>query len=200
MNRTHLFTRLCMSVVLSTGTLLAAGCGGDDNAEERPSTAGASATGTQSAGDPNAALGPEISVSGCLTANLDGGSYALTPSESATSPADRTMQMPGRQTITYELVGEAEDFRRHANTVVTARGREDAAVRREADVERKDDADQRPAAGSSDTPNVETKEEVTVNVRRLHVTSVIATGTTCPSLGDQARPSTDPAARPQTQR
>jgi hypothetical protein len=200
MNRTHLITRLCMSVVLSTGTLLAAGCGGDDGAEDRPSATGASATGAQSAGDPNASLGPEISVSGCLTANLDGGSYALTPGAAATSSADQAMQMPGRATITYELVGDAEDFRRYANSVVTARGREDAAVRREADVERKDDADQRPAAGSSDTPNVETKEEVTVNVRRLHVTSVVANGATCPSLGDQARPSTEPAPRPQTQR
>ena len=109
------------------------------------------------------------------------------------------MQMPGRETVTYELVGNAEDFRRHANTIVTARGREDAGARREADAERKDEAEQRPAPGASGTPTVETKEEVEVNVRRLQVASVVATGNACPSLGGQSRPYTQAPARPSTQ-
>jgi hypothetical protein len=195
MMRTPL-TQLCLAAVLSTGALFAAGCGDDDG--NRESAAPNNREVNEDRGNKDrAALGPEISVSGCLTANLEGGSYALTPSDSTRSSADRSVQMPGRETVTYELVGDAEDFRRHANTVVTARGREDAAVRRDAEVEREDESAQSAKSGSG-TPTVETKEEVEVNVRRLHVTSVVASGTACPSLGDQGRPSTQPA-RPQTQ-
>ena len=59
-------------------------------------------------------------------------------------------------------------------------------------MERTDEAEQQPAAGTSQTPTVETKEEVDVNVRRLAVTTVVATGTTCPSIGGQPNPSTLP--------
>jgi hypothetical protein len=191
MKRTHLLNRLCMAAVLSTGALFAAGCGDDDRGENTPPTAaGAGAGSAATASDANVA-GPEVSITGCLTANLDGGSYALTPSDTANTASERTMQMPGRETLTYELVGNAEDFRRHANTVVTVRGREDASARRESDVERKDESEQRPAPGADDTPTVETKEEVEVNVRRLHASSIVASGDTCPSVGQQRGSSTD---------
>lgn len=197
MKRTRLLNGFGMAAVLCTSSFLGVACRDGDRAKDTPAPAGEARGGA--ALDTNATLGPEISVSGCLTANLDGRSYALTPTDSATSPAERSMQMPGRTTVTYELVGDAEDFRRHANTVVTARGREDASVRREADVERKDETEQRPSPGASDVPTVETKEEVEVDVRRLHVVSVAASGAVCPSLGDQSRPSTEPPARPQPQ-
>ena len=192
MKRTPLFTRLCRTVLLSSGVVLAAGCGG---AADQPdgNTSQASAPATE---DSTMARGPEISVTGCLTANLEGSSYALTPTpETAAGSAPAaaaTPTTPTAQTFTYELVGDVEDFRRHANTVVTARGREDASMRREGDMERTDEAEQQPAAGTSQTPTVETKEEVDVNVRRLAVTTVVATGTTCPSIGGQPNPSTLP--------
>lgn len=179
-----------MAAMVSSVALFAAGCRGDGD------DPGTSATGTgETASTSTEARGPEISVTGCLTANLEGTSYALTPSDTATSPTERAIQLPGRQTITYELVGNSEDFRRHANTVVTARGREDASVRREADVERTEEAEQRPAPGTSDTPSVETTEEVGVNVRRLDVVSVVASGENCPSVGGQDNPSTAPPTR-----
>lgn len=180
-----------MAAVLSTGALVAAGCGDNDRAAETVPPAGTTAGAVVPSGDASATRGPEISVTGCLTANIDGLSYALTPSDTATTPSERSMQMPGRETITYELVGNAEDFRRHANSVVTARGREDVSVRRERDMERTDEAEQRPAPGTSATPTVETTEEVEINVRRLAVSSVVAAGTTCPSMG-AANPSTGP--------
>jgi hypothetical protein len=139
------------------------------------------------------ARGPEISVTGCLTANVDGRSYALTPSDTASTPSERSLQVPGRDTVTYELVGNSEDFRRHANSVVTVRGREDVSARRDAEVDRKAETQQQPAAGVKDTPTVETKEEVDINVHRLHADSVVATGNTCPSLGQQGGRSTEPS-------
>ena len=192
MKRTPLFTRLCTTVLLSSGVVLAAGCGGADDQPDG-NTSQASAPATE---DSTMARGPEISVTGCLTANLDGSSYALTPTPATAAgsapAAAATPTTPTAQTFTYELVGDVEDFRRHANTVVTARGREDASMRREGDMERTDEAEQQPAAGTSQTPTVETKEEVDVNVRRLAVTTVVATGTTCPSIGGQPNPSTLP--------
>ncbi|BCS31688.1 hypothetical protein TBR22_A08910 [Luteitalea sp. TBR-22] len=181
------------------GLLLAAGCRDHvDQSKDSPSTAAGASQARDGSGPSigqaagadeahGAANGPEVSITGCLTSSLEGRSYALTPTDTRTTPAERAMQVPGRDTLTYELVGDAELFRPHANTVVTARGREDASVRRDAEVEREDETEQRPAAGMKDTPTVETKEEVDVNVRRLHVTTVVATGNTCPSMGGTGR-------------
>ena len=193
MNRMLLLSRLCV-VAASSATLLAGGCRDTDQAHDNPAqkASGSAEPGTApSGGETTAARGPEMSVTGCLTANVDGRSYVLTPSDTSGTPSERTMQMPGRETVTYELVGNGEEFRRHANTVVTVRGREDASARRESDIERKDEAEQRPAAGVKDTPTVETKEEVEVNVRRLHAESVVASGNACPSLGQPSGRSTD---------
>lgn len=180
-------------VPITAAMLVGAGCGRSDEAanEQHPA---AEATAPATVPDTENARGPELSVTGCLTANLDGRGYALTPSDTANTPAERSMQMPGRETVTYELVGTAADLSPHANMVVTVRGREDASARREAELERKDEAEQQPAAGVKDTPTVETKEEVEVNVRRLHVESVVASGNTCPSIGNMGGKATEPAA------
>src|SRR5918993_1797415 len=171
MKRMPLLSRLCV-IAISSSTLLAGGCRDTgDQAHDSPATkAGLSSEPgpVPAAGETNTARGPEVSVTGCLTANIDGRSYALTPSDTSATASERTLQMPGRDTVTYELVGNSEEFRPHANSVVTVRGREDASARRDSEVERKDEAEQRPAAGAKDTPTVETKEEVDINVRRLH--------------------------------
>ena len=100
---------------------------------------------------------------------------------SAAAPAAGT-------TFTYELVGDAEDFRRHANTVVTVRGREDMSVAREAEHEREAEGQARGAASTDATPTVEVKEEADIKVRRLHASNVLGTGDACPSLGgDEGR-------------
>jgi len=91
-------------------------------------------------------------------------------------------------------VGNAADFEGRANTIVTATGREDVSVARDAGVERKDEATQPAATGSSGTPTVETKEEVEVNVKRLHVTRVVATGEACPSTQPSGGAAMEPPA------
>lgn len=167
---------------MSAATMAAVGC----NRAEAPAAGTQAATEASRPADPQAATagpGQDLSVTGCLTAGLDGRSFALTPSDARPTEAGQALQMPGRETITYELVGNATDFGRHANTIVTARGREDVSVARKAEVEREGESEQRPAAGSRDTPTVETKEKVEVNVKRLHVASVIGSGQACPSLG-----------------
>jgi len=191
MKRTLSLSSLCVISVASV-TLLAGACRDKDDSDHDISARSAGTADPASpAGDNRAARGPEISVTGCLTANIDGRSYALTASDTANTPAERTLQMPGRETMTYELVGNGEDFRPHVNGVVTVRGREDASARREADVERKDKAEQPPAAGTKDTPTVETKEEVEVNVHRLYADSVVDKGSACPSMAPQSGQSTD---------
>lgn len=196
MKSTYLLSRVCLAAVVSTAVVFAAGCGSDDHSTKSSSGAVTEVESSGTASTETTARGPEISVTGCLTASIDGTSYALTPTDTASTAASRALQAPGRETLTYELVGEGEDFRRHANTVVTARGREDASVRRDAALERTDEAEQRPAAGASGTPTVETKEEVEVNVRRLQVVSVVATGAACPSIGTSGGASTSPPTRP----
>ena len=192
MTRTVRPAAFTITPVLLAGLALAGGCRDTtDQSRDSPYTAAGASQASDAAGasttGSEAARGPEVSITGCLTSNIEGRSYALTPSDMRATPAERAMQMPGRDTITYELVGDAEQFRPHANTVVTARGREDAGARRGADVERETEAEQRPAAGVKDTPTVQTTEEVDVNVRRLHVATVVATGQACPSIGGTAR-------------
>lgn len=167
--------------------MLSAGCGRSD----APETAGGrQAPAGQAAAPAGTDLprGQDLTVTGCLTASIEGQSYALTPTDVAqTATQGGARPTSARPTFTYELVGSVEDFRRHANTVVTARGREDASVRKDADVTRKSEATSKPAAGAGATPTVEVKEEAAIEVRRLHVTSVVPTGNTCPSFGPQQR-------------
>ena len=134
--------------------------------------------------------GQDLTITGCLTASIDGRGYALTPTDTPATPSSEALQVPGRKTLTYELLGNPEELRPHVNTVVTARGRASATDPREAEMERKDESQQRPAAGTKDTPTVETKEEVDVNVRRLHVASISGSGEACPSIGKMG-PATD---------
>lgn len=181
MKRTQLLANLSLVGVLSVGVAMTSGCGRSDESEAAREAGAGTTDATQAHGMP--ANGQDLTVTGCLTANIDGRSYALTPSDSPHTPSGAGLAMPGRSTITYELVGNTEDFRPHANTVVTARGREDASASREAEVEREDEGQARGSQVGEGTPMVETKEEVEVNVRRLHVTSVVASGDACPSLG-----------------
>lgn len=179
-----MFSSFCVAGLLSAG-LVATGCGGSDDTD---ATAPAEAGEVQAQTDATSGMpehGQDLTVTGCLTASLDGRSYALTPSDTAPTGASQAMAVPGGETttLTYELVGDVEDVRRHANTMVTARGRSDASSMRDTEMERRDESEQQPSSGSGDTPVVETKEEVEVDVRRLHVTSVVGTGETCPSIG-----------------
>lgn len=195
MKRLPLLRSVCV-IPISAVMLFGAGCGRSDEATNNKNAPADGVPNTGAAPVAEEARGPEMTVTGCLTANPDGRGFALTPSDTANTPAERTMQMPGRQTVTYELVGNSADLTPHANTVVTVRGREDASARREADVERKDETEQQPAAGVKDTPTVETKEEVDVNVRRLHADSVVPSGNACPSIGRMGGKATEPAPRP----
>lgn len=194
MKRTHLLANLSLVGVLSVGVAMTSGCGrSDESAASHGAGEAGGADASQAPAMPE--NGQDLTVTGCLTANIDGRSYALTPSDSPNTPTGAGMAMPGRSTITYELVGNAEDFRPHANTVVTARGRDDASAMRSAGVEREDEGQARGGQVGEGTPTVETKEEVDVNVRRLHVTNVVATGQACPSLGPNDGTATDAPGR-----
>jgi hypothetical protein len=189
----HFFTRMYVAGVLSTAALAAVGCGRHDAPDgDDPAPASAEQAGQQA---PEAGMpkhGQDLTITGCLTANIDGRSYALTPTDTPATPSSRSLQVPGRETLTYELIGNPDDLRRHVNTVVTARGRASATDPREAEMERQNESQQRPAAGTRDTPTVETKEEVDINVRRLHVASVTGSGEACPSIGERG-PATGPS-------
>ena len=152
------------------------------SAPASPATRGADTTRSQG----QQGSGQETTVTGCLTANLDGRSYAITPAEQSGRAAQlgRTTTRV-RPTFTYELVGKAEEFRTHANKIVTARGRVDSSVQKEAAVSTTTESSAKAASGSSATPTVEVKEQAQIEARRLHVTSLSSEGAACPSMGAQ---------------
>lgn len=165
-------------ISISSAALFVVGCGSNDGRTSQSDAV--DATRAPASDD---ARGPEITITGCLTANPDGRGYALSPADTATTPAERSLQMPGRETVTYELVADTAALRPHANSVVSVRGREDASARRETDVSRSAEVEQPSAAGVDDTPTVETTEEIGLNVRRFHVDTVVDSGSACPSIG-----------------
>jgi hypothetical protein len=157
-----------LSTLITTLTLAfaLAACGGGD---ERPATqADANAT----------PRGPEVTVTGCLTGGREANAFALT---AARDPlASGTLQV-GRgevPTYTYELVGATNDLAQHVGRHVEIRGRVDPDVKESVDFEART-RDEQPASTGQGTPSVETREEVEVDVRRLHVLSVTPTDRRC---------------------
>jgi hypothetical protein len=138
--------------------------------------------------DQNAALdaraqqtGEEVTITGCLTAAPDRGAFVVTADRTAlTSGAlhSGTGEVP---TYTYELIDSSADLSPHVGRQVEVKGHLDRDRDDEVDVEAKDKTREPPARVGDDTvtPAVETKEEIEIKVRRLHVVSATPTGQPC---------------------
>ncbi len=126
----------------------------------------------------------QIKVTGCLTAAPDRNAFVVTADRHALTSSTLTATQGETPTFTYELTGDTSNLPAHIGQQVEVTGRLDDA-RTEVDVDEKSEATQPSVRSGKDTvtPAIETESEVEINVRRLHVSAVAATGRTCLSGG-----------------
>jgi hypothetical protein len=117
-----------------------------------------------------------VTVNGCLTAGPDQKRFVLTAaSEPMISTAVRSTG--SAPTFTYELVG-GQNLGAHVGRRVTVQGRLDDVVdSAEFEQERQDAVD--TATPRGETPTVTSTQEVEIEVRRLFIESVDASGEPC---------------------
>ena len=129
-----------------------------------------------------AGSGDEITVTGCLTGAPDRTAFVVTPQADALTTSTLRSGQGEVPTYTYELVGKpgTGDLQAYVGRQVEVKGRLDS-TKDSAHVETKDKVEVPQTSGRDDkvTPAIETKEEVDIKARRLHVTSVTPTGSPC---------------------
>ena len=131
--------------------------------------------------------GEEVTITGCLTGASDRGAFAVTADRNALTSGALYSGSGETPTYTYELVGNAGDLSPHVGRQVQVKGRLDEDRDDEVDVENKTKSEgARVQSGDEKvTPAIETNEEVEIKVRRLHVSSVTATGSACSAPNKQ---------------
>jgi len=158
--------RTATAVAMATA-FVAAGCNRKSAAPELQTT-----TGAQPRAD-------AITVSGCLRAGLADDTFVLTVIDPTASTTDAT--------ATYQLTGNTQALRDHVGEQVQVSG----TLRAEQEIASKGDAvAEKPAAGTSGTPTVQTKTDL--DVKQMTVSSVTPSGQRCapqePSTADQQPP------------
>jgi hypothetical protein len=124
--------------------------------------------------------GPEITVTGCLTGAPDRSAFVVTASRDALASGALHSGLGEVPTYTYELVG-GSDLQAHVGRTVQVTGRVDEDRKGDIDVDTKSKVElPQTRVGDKDvTPAIETREEVEVEVRRLHVSSLTPMGQPC---------------------
>ena len=125
--------------------------------------------------------GDEVTITGCLTSAPDRGAFVVTADRNALASGALHSGSGEVPTYTYELVDSTADLSPHVGRQVEVKGRLDRDRDDEVDIEAKDKSKESPTRVGNDTvtPAVETKEEIEINVRRLHVLSATPTGQPC---------------------
>ena len=125
--------------------------------------------------------GNEVTITGCLTAAPDRGAFVVTADRNALASGAMYSGKGEVPTYTYELVDSSADLSPHVGRQVEVKGRLDRDRDDEVDVETKDKTKEPTARVGDDsvTPAVETKEEIEIKVKRLHVVSATPTGQPC---------------------
>jgi hypothetical protein len=152
--------------------LTATACG---RAEERKATQEAAlATRAQT-------TGKEVTVTGCLTSAPDRGAFVVTADRNALASGALQSGSGEVPTYTYELVNASGDLTPHVGRQVEVKGHLDPDRDDEVDVDTKDKTKEPPTrvGGDTVTPAVETRSEIEIQVRRLHVVSTTPTGQPC---------------------
>jgi hypothetical protein len=171
MYRTGLFLGIVMMVAL------AASCA--RSADEAEGTAVARDSATGAAVD--AATGEEITVTGCLTAAPDRAAFVVTAARDALTSDAMYAGSGGTPTYTYELMGNTGDLNSQVGRQVEVTGRLDDDRNADVDVD-KEEKTELPEVQSGDRkvePIIKTETEIDINVRRLQVAQVTATGLAC---------------------
>lgn len=171
MYRTGLILGLIFSV--------AAGSAACSRADERD---GSTVAGDRATGDAvNAASGDEITVKGCLTAAPDRAAFLVTAERDALTSDAIYAGSGGTPTYTYELMGNTGDLTTHVGRQVEVTGRLDKAREDDVDVD-EEEKTELPPVQSGDRkvePTIKTETEMDINIRRLDVAKVAATGQAC---------------------
>jgi hypothetical protein len=159
------------SALILTVALGSAACTRQDASEQ---------TIAKDAATADAADGDEVTITGCLTGAPDRGAFVVTANRDALASSTLRSGSGEVPTYTYELVG-GTDLQAHVGRTVQVRGRLDDDRNDEVDIDNKDKVElpKTQVGGDDVTPAIETKEEVELQVRRLHVASVTPTGSAC---------------------
>jgi hypothetical protein len=171
MYRTGLFLGIVMMVAL------AASCARSADEAEGTTVARDSATGAAV----DAATGEEITVTGCLTAAPDRAAFVVTAARDALTSDAMYAASGGTPTNTYELIGNTGDLNSQLGRQVEETGRLDYERKADVDVD-KEEKTELPEVQSGDRkvePIIKTETEIDINVRRLQVAQVTATGLAC---------------------
>jgi hypothetical protein len=121
--------------------------------------------------------GDTVTVTGCLTGAPDGKSYVLTAD--ANPMASTTARSAGTnlETFTYALVG-GQNLKPELGKKVTVTGRVEKTKDR-VDADTKDVSEQPRTDKPAGTAQVESKQDIDINIRQLRVETVKATGEKC---------------------
>ena len=122
------------------------------------------------AGTPSSGSGDAVVIAGCLSGTQDG-RFALTAAPGPTaSVAARSIAGDERETQSYVLVG-GDNLQAMIGKRVEVTG---TVAGREGEIEHdaKKETEQPNATGGDERPTVETKEEIEVEYRQLHVQQV----------------------------
>jgi hypothetical protein len=125
--------------------------------------------------------GKEITVTGCLTSAADRGAFVVTADRNALTSGALHAGDGETPTYTYELTGNAADFTPHVGRQVEVKGRVDDDRDDDVKVDAEEKIELPKTRSGDDTvqPAIKTDTEMNINVRRLQVDSVTATGRPC---------------------
>lgn len=139
------------------------------------------ATEQAAAGDQARASGDELMVTGCLTAAPDRAAFVVTADRDALTSGALYSGSGGTPTYTYELTGNTGDLAAHVGRQVEVTGRLDDDRRDDVQVDDKAKTELPPVQSGDRKvePAITTETELDINVRRLEVASVRATGQGC---------------------
>jgi hypothetical protein len=170
MHRTGLFLGMIFSVALGTACSRTA---------DEPGAAAARDSESGKAVD--AATGEEVTVKGCLTAAPDRAAFVVTADRDTLTSDAIYAGSGGTPTYTYELMGNTGDLASHVGRQVEVTGRlhEDRDDDVDVDKEEKTELPQVQSGDRKVEPTIKTETEMEINVRRLQVAKVTATGQAC---------------------
>ena len=131
------------------------------------------------------AASEEITVTGCLTSSADRNAFVVTADRNALVSGALYSGSGETPTYTYELTGNVSDLPTHVGQQVKVTGRVDKKRNDEVKVDDENKTRQPEVQSGKDkvTPAIETDAEMEINIRRLDVSSVTATGKSCLAAG-----------------
>ncbi len=164
MHRALIHPILCLSLAIAAGA-----CNRDRNASttEHPQ-------GTAVASDRDR---EQVQVTGCLAANNETNQFVLTANATSLTSLTNRAAAGEAETFHYQLVG-GNDLPSYVGKEVVVTGSVEGDGK-DVNIETKDKSVREPRRSDDVTPAVESREEIEMQVERLHVASIAPTGAPC---------------------